>query len=90
MGSAGFLSMGEAAGVLGVCTKTLRRWDKRGILKPAYRTAGLHRRYDRRDISKIFEKRVLRGIARDMPKEKNNRVDIKPRCALYGRVSSSK
>ncbi|MHA1275227.1 MAG: IS607 family transposase, partial [Promethearchaeota archaeon] len=84
------LSIGEAAGVLGVCTKTLRRWDKRGILKPSFRTAGLHRRYDRRDIAKVLEKRLVRDVAENMPKGKSNLGDIKPRCALYGRVSSSK
>ncbi|MHA1284592.1 MAG: IS607 family transposase [Promethearchaeota archaeon] len=84
------MSIGEAAGVLGVCTKTLRRWDKRGILKPSFRTAGLHRRYDRRDIAKILEKRAVRGIAEDGPKKKDNRELLKRRCALYGRVSSSK
>ncbi|MHA1755686.1 MAG: IS607 family transposase [Promethearchaeota archaeon] len=84
------MSIGEAAGVLSVCTKTLRRWDKRGILKPAYRTAGLHRRYNRRDIAKILEERLVRDVAEGEPKEKSNLGDIKPRCALYGRVSSSK
>ena len=34
-----------ACDVLGVCARTLRRWEHRGILIP-YRTPGNHRRYD--------------------------------------------
>ncbi|MBD3230574.1 MAG: MerR family transcriptional regulator [Candidatus Lokiarchaeota archaeon] len=33
-----YLRIGVAAAILGVCIKTLRRWDKSGILKPAFRT----------------------------------------------------
>ncbi|MHA1274650.1 MAG: IS607 family transposase [Promethearchaeota archaeon] len=87
MKAARYLSIGEAAGLLGVCTKTLRRWDKRGVLKPAFRTAGLHRRYDRLDIAKVL-KNGFRGEVRKRYSE--NISDIKPRCAIYGRVSSSK
>ncbi|MHA1336187.1 MAG: hypothetical protein ACTSPW_10655 [Promethearchaeota archaeon] len=34
-------------------TKTLRRWDKRGVLKPSFRRVELYRRYDRRIITRI-------------------------------------
>lgn len=30
----------EAAQMLGVCTETLRRWDKGGPLKPVFRSRG--------------------------------------------------
>ncbi len=39
------IRIGEAARLLGVCPKTLRRWEARGWLLPAYRTPGGHRRY---------------------------------------------
>ena len=39
-----FVAIGDAASILSVCVKTLRRWDKRGKLKPAFRTAGGTRR----------------------------------------------
>jgi len=85
--AARYLSIGEAAWVLGVCTKTLRRWDKRGILKPGYRTAGFHRRYDRLAIGDALKK----GFGEGAPKRHIEvAADIKPRCAIYGRVSSSK
>src|SRR3990167_1735164 len=38
------LSIQEAANILGVSTKTLRRWEKKGILIPI-RTSGNQRRY---------------------------------------------
>jgi DNA-binding transcriptional MerR regulator len=34
-----FLYIGEAAQYLGVCTKTLKRWDKMGHFKPNYDTS---------------------------------------------------
>ncbi|MFJ1260800.1 MerR family DNA-binding transcriptional regulator [Cupriavidus sp. CuC1] len=40
-----FVSIGEAAGALGVSVATLRRWEANGKLIAAY-TAGGHRRYD--------------------------------------------
>lgn len=39
------ITISEASKLLGVSTKTLRRWEKDGKIK-SYRTEGLHRRYD--------------------------------------------
>ena len=47
-----YLSVGEKAKECGVSVATLRRWDKRGLLKPDIITAGGHRRYKK--ISKLF------------------------------------
>ena len=41
-----FLSIQEAASMLGVSTQTLRRWEKTGKLKPTVRTKGNQRRCD--------------------------------------------
>ncbi|MHA1661241.1 MAG: MerR family DNA-binding transcriptional regulator, partial [Promethearchaeota archaeon] len=38
MNASSYLSIGLTAAMLGVSTKTLRRWDKNGKLKPAFRT----------------------------------------------------
>ncbi len=46
----GCLAIGAVAAMFGVSTKTLRRWDKVGTLKPAFRTAGNHRRSDRHAV----------------------------------------
>ena len=40
-----FLSIKSASDLLGVSTKTLRRWEKEGKITPT-RTEGGHRRYD--------------------------------------------
>lgn len=47
-----FLSIGLNALMLGVSSKTLRRWDKVGTFPPCFRTIGNHRRYSR---SKVLE-----------------------------------
>jgi len=39
------VSIGVAASMLGVSVSTLRRWHSEGRLRPAFRTAGGHRRY---------------------------------------------
>jgi MerR family regulatory protein len=39
------LTIGQVAKKLGVCVKTLKRWDKDGSVKPHLRTPGGHRRY---------------------------------------------
>lgn len=45
-------SVSIAAARLGVCTKTIRRWDKRGLIE-CYRTPGNHRRIPLREIARI-------------------------------------
>lgn len=47
------ISIGEAAVILGVSVTTMRRWDKAGILEPAFRTPGNHRRYQMDDVLKL-------------------------------------
>ncbi len=41
-----YLSIGQAAKILGVSVVTLRRWEKLGHLLSSFRTFGEHRRYD--------------------------------------------
>jgi putative resolvase len=50
------ISIGEVSIILGVSVVILRRWDRLGKLKPLFRTFGNHRRYDLKDITKIFNK----------------------------------
>ncbi|MFX1297324.1 MAG: MerR family DNA-binding transcriptional regulator [Promethearchaeota archaeon] len=47
LNSSRYLSIGIASHLLEVCPKTLRRWDRAGKLRPAFRTLGNHRQYDR-------------------------------------------
>ncbi|HUY00859.1 MAG TPA: helix-turn-helix domain-containing protein [Candidatus Deferrimicrobium sp.] len=41
-----YVSIQAAAQLIGVCSKTLRRWDIAKVFQPAFRTPGNHRRYD--------------------------------------------
>ncbi len=71
-----YLSISQVASLLGVCTKTLRRWDGKGVFKSDFRTEGNHRRYKK---SKVLA--ILRESRKD-----NKEMS----CAIYGRVSSSR
>ena len=70
------LSIGKVACFLGVCTKTLRRWDSEGKAISDFRTVGNHRCYLKARILNIVQKR-------------KNKTSVL-RSALYGRVSSSR
>ena len=71
-----FLSIGQVASLLGVCTKTLRRWDSANTFKSDLRTPGNHRRYGKARILNLLRNR--------------KRTPRRMKCALYGRVSSSR
>ena len=71
-----FVSIGEAAKVLGVSISTLRRWEQQGNCKPEHRTAGGHRRYSLESL-RCF-------ISKDSIKSQN---DTRQAYA-YARVSS--
>ncbi|TXT53567.1 MAG: DNA binding domain-containing protein, excisionase family [Candidatus Thorarchaeota archaeon] len=46
-------SVSMTAARLGVCTKIIRRWDKKGLIE-CYRTPGNHRRIPVREIARIL------------------------------------
>ena len=74
-------SIGMASMILGVCKKTLRRWEKRELITPM-RTPGGHRRYSMEDLIQAgykFEDKKDREII------KNKKLTI-----LYSRFSSHK
>lgn len=75
------LSIGIAAKMLGVCIKTLRRWDGNNKIK-CYRTVGNHRRFSVSEINRLIGNKKGRKVG----KKKISKI----RCALYGRVSSYK
>lgn len=70
------LSVGEAAAILGLSPKTLRRWDNQGLLIPDFRTEGGHRRYLLSSLMSHF------GLKSESSKEE--RISIR-----YSRVSSA-
>lgn len=76
-------SIGIAAMLLGVCIKTLRRWDENNTIR-CYRTPGGHRRFPVQEIKRVLRRKEgrrkkIRGSAPTLSK-----------CAIYGRVSSHK
>ena len=64
--------IGEFAKKIGKTTQTLRDWDRKNILKPAYKTKGSHRMYSEDQLEEILQKKS--------PAERIN--------VGYGRVSS--
>ena len=63
-----YVSIGEAAQILGVSVSTLRRWDREGKIS-SVRTSGNQRRYDLRSIQprnarQIIDKRATIAYAR--------------------------
>lgn len=75
------LIIGIAAQMLGVCIKTVRRWDKQSKIK-SFRTIGNHRRFSIQEIKRV--------LIRSNEKEGMSVDSSLKRCALYGRVLSHK
>jgi putative resolvase len=76
------LSISEAANLLGVCSKTLRRWDRAGFFPPAFRTLGNHRRYSLAQIH------TFRGTESKNSQKAPGTPPVL-RAVTYARVSSS-
>jgi predicted site-specific integrase-resolvase len=77
-----YLCISEAARYLGVCPKTLRRWDAANRVKPAFRTLGAHRRYD---LAVLKEIRISNPLFSASTPHQPTPV----RAITYARVSSS-
>jgi len=71
-----FYRISDAACILGVCTKTIRRWDASGKIK-CKRTVGGHRR-----ISILEIERILYN------EKSPSDFEVQRKIAIYGRVSS--
>jgi putative resolvase len=73
-----YYSISQAAFLMGVCSTTLRRWDKQGSIK-CVRTVGNHRRIHISEVQRIIDGKKRRYI------NKNRGVVL---YACYARVSS--
>ncbi len=83
-------SIQEAANILGVSTKTLRRWDQRGRFVPT-RTAGNQRRYTQEQISKLkSQSSKLKNVSETQPlfSETETQKELKVKNALPSVLSS--
>ena len=81
------LSISQVATILGVCTKTLRRWHRTGVFIPTCRTIGGHRRYSIEHIESFIQcesKKTRKKLPSTPPVQKFQTA------AIYGRVSASK
>jgi putative resolvase len=76
-------AIGTAASLLGVCIKTLRRWDEHKKIS-CVKTPGGHRRFPIQEISRFLKNSSLKED------KKSIEVQEKQVCAIYGRVSSHK
>lgn len=74
-------SIGMAATILGVCVKTLRRWNAKGLIT-CYRTLGGHRRFPHDELLRILNEK------QDGREELDE--DVSHSSAVYCRVSSHK
>lgn len=72
-----FISIGEAAKVIGVAVSTMQRWEADGKFLPDFRTCGGHRRYS---LSRIKSKFFNENSSHDSPETK--------KTYAYARVSS--
>lgn len=72
-----YFNISQTAFLLGVCTTTIRRWDKAGKIK-CIRTVGGHRRIHKDEI-----KRIIAGKKRSYIRSKRKR-----KVVIYTRVSS--
>lgn len=83
------VSISNASAMLGVCTKTLRRWHEKNIFPPDCRTMGGHRRYSLERL-----KNILHSNARLKKKQEkmnsNHHLNQHDQVALYARVSAAK
>src|SRR6266568_2799585 len=62
------LTIQQAANLLGVSTKTLRRWEEKGFIKPQ-RTVGNQRRYSKNELATLFSSE--KGKGKPQPIETN-------------------
>ena len=78
-------TIGEFAKKIGKTVQTLRDWDKKGVLRLAYKTQGKHRMYSEEQLCEILQKhkpaqRTNIGYARVSAKHQLN--DLKRQEAL--------
>lgn len=55
-------TVGRLAGVAGVSVRTLRHYDRMGLLTPVERTSGGHRLYDRAGVTQLYRILALRRL----------------------------
>jgi predicted site-specific integrase-resolvase len=83
------ISISQAAAIIDVCTKTLRRWHKKGLLIPVCRTHGRHRRYSITQLDLFLTSKGEKSRVRKKKIYKSSINQFRT-AAIYGRVSAIK
>ena len=68
-------TVSQAARRLGVCSQTIRRWDRSGLIK-CHRTPGNHRRISLAEINRLLGK-MHRELIREQPPKKRAAIDAR-------------
>lgn len=84
------LSISQAATILGICSKTLRRWHARGIFCPDCRTPGGHRRYALQTLEAFLNTGMTSQVKRQKWHSNAPRLNQFRCAAIYARVSALK
>ncbi len=99
-----YISIGVTAKMLGVHVKTIRRWEKKGIIKEDYRTVGGHKRYSYEKIreylteivrkgkieKKEYKKITLNEANEEKPKQERKGSVRKKQVVIYASVSTTR
>jgi putative resolvase len=83
------LSISQAARILGVCTKTMRRWDENGTFTTDCRTMGGHRRYSLERLKNFIDENEKLQKKRDKTIAQTQ-LHSHEHVAIYARVSAAK
>jgi excisionase family DNA binding protein len=62
---ADYLTVGEAAKILGVSRSTLRNWDKAGKLNPCRHPVNGYRLYDRNELTDLLKQVEVKTLRED-------------------------
>jgi putative resolvase len=71
-----YISIGEAAKLLGVSVVTMRRWEKSNKVIPDFRTFGTHRRYLKQKILSLFNDKPCRTICYSRVSSHDQKKDL--------------
>lgn len=61
-----FLTVTQAAQVLGVCPKTLKNWDRANKLKPLRHPVNAYRLYRREDLEAFLQRVTTRPLGQEI------------------------
>ncbi len=76
-------SVGEFAKKIGKSVQTLRDWEKKGILIPAYKTKGHHRMYSEDQLNEIFQRFTPLTVMAGSITTKNEKLFLPSRVTRY-------